>query len=137
MRRAPARPLLSLVRRNAAMPRYELLLAGIFALTTSAAGGCRSCSSCHDYDPPVTNCNCDACGTHRSGSAFPPGSCGCSACSGCSQGGCSNCDGGCSTYNGSGHVEGEYSEGEYPSDGSYPMEGATNVSPARPSNARR
>jgi hypothetical protein len=103
---------------------------------TSVAGGCRSCSSCHDYDRPVANCNCDACGTHRSGSAFAEGCGGCSGCSGCSSGsGCST--GGCSTCNGGGHVEGEYSESEYPSEGGYSMEGATNVSPSRPSNARR
>lgn len=42
----------------------------LFALTAGTAfnGGCRSCSDCHDYDAPVANCDCNACGTHRSGS---------------------------------------------------------------------
>lgn len=31
-------------------------------------GGCRSCSSCHDYDPPVANGHGNACGCHRAGS---------------------------------------------------------------------
>jgi hypothetical protein len=38
------------------------------AATTTYCGGCRSCSSCHDYDPPVAN-GCNACGCHRAGSA--------------------------------------------------------------------
>jgi len=49
------------------MLRYCLLLFSM-VLATSAAGGCRSCSNCHDYGPPVAHC-CDACGTHRAGSA--------------------------------------------------------------------
>ena len=36
---------------------------------TVSTGGCRSCANCHDYDPPVANCDCHACGTQRSGSA--------------------------------------------------------------------
>jgi hypothetical protein len=41
----------------------------IFAATmTLPFGGCRSCSSCHDYDPPVANCHGNACGCHRAGS---------------------------------------------------------------------
>ena len=51
------------------MPRHWLLLIGLMASTTIANGGCRSCSSCHDYDPPVANSDCNACGCHRSGSA--------------------------------------------------------------------
>ena len=50
------------------MLRYCLLLLSLVAATTSA-GGCRSCSTCHDYGPPVANCDCHACGTHRAGSA--------------------------------------------------------------------
>jgi hypothetical protein len=51
------------------MPRRFLLLAGILTATMLNAGGCRSCSSCHDYSPPVASCECTSCGTHRSGSA--------------------------------------------------------------------
>jgi hypothetical protein len=54
--------------RETAMLRSCLLLLGALVATTSA-GGCRSCSSGHDYDPPVANCHCNACGTHRAGSA--------------------------------------------------------------------
>ena len=51
------------------MPRHWLLLIGIIAATLVTGGGCRSCSSCHDYDPPVANCDANACGCHRAGSA--------------------------------------------------------------------
>jgi hypothetical protein len=34
-----------------------------------SAGGCRSCDSCHDYDSPVADCQCESCGYGRSGSA--------------------------------------------------------------------
>ena len=90
------------------MPRYELFLVGIIALASMAAGGCRSCSSCHDYDPPVAGCQCDAYGTHRAGSACGGG---CSTCSGggCSTGECSTGGCGCGNHGG-GYVEGEYSE---------------------------
>ena len=37
--------------------------------TTFSAGGCRSCSNCHDYDPPVAACDCHACGTQRAARA--------------------------------------------------------------------
>ena len=34
--------------------------------------GCRACGTCHDYDPPVANCNCNCCGDTggRSGSVL-------------------------------------------------------------------
>ena len=96
------------------MPRFELLLAGIIAWTTLAASGCRSCSSCHDYDPPVAGCQCNACGTHRAGSACGGGCSTCSDGSGCSSGSCSS--GNCSTCNGGGYVEGEYSGGGTPAE---------------------
>jgi hypothetical protein len=50
-------------------------MCGLIAATNLSAGGCRSCSSCHDYAPPVANCQCNACGTSRCGSA----SCGCAS----------------------------------------------------------
>jgi hypothetical protein len=52
-----------------AMPRHWILLIGLIATTAAANSGCRSCSSCHDYDPPVANSDCNACGCHRAGSA--------------------------------------------------------------------
>ncbi len=51
------------------MSRHWLLLVGLLATLTVASGGCRSCSNCHDYDPPVANGDCNACGCHRAGSA--------------------------------------------------------------------
>ncbi|MEN1679428.1 MAG: hypothetical protein AAGJ46_07525 [Planctomycetota bacterium] len=45
----------------------------ILLLATGAAGqlGCRACSACHDYDPPVADCPCAPCGG-RSGSVVSP-----------------------------------------------------------------
>jgi hypothetical protein len=40
------------------------------AAATTFSYGCRSCSTCHDYDPPVANCDSGACGCQRAGSAF-------------------------------------------------------------------
>ena len=54
------------------MPRHWLFLLGLVAALLLPVGGCRSCSSCHDYDPPVANCECDAYGCHRAGSASGP-----------------------------------------------------------------
>lgn len=51
------------------MTRRFLLLAGLLAASTLFAPGCRSCSSCNDYSPPVADCDCNACGTQRAGSA--------------------------------------------------------------------
>lgn len=62
------------------MSRYTFVLAALVSLAGLSSGGCRSCSSCHDYDPPVANCNGCSCA--------PP--CGCNGC-GCSGGGCSTC----------------------------------------------
>jgi len=42
-----------------------LLVAGAALVST----GCRACSTCHDYDPPVACCQCGTCGCHRTGSA--------------------------------------------------------------------
>ena len=44
----------------------------IFLLAATSSNGCRSCSNCHDYAPPVANCDCNACGIHRAGSASAP-----------------------------------------------------------------
>jgi hypothetical protein len=49
--------------------RHWLLVIGVVAATAVTCGGCRSCSNCHDYDPPVANCDCNASGCHRAGSA--------------------------------------------------------------------
>src|SRR6478672_10523082 len=62
------------------MSRYTFVLAALVSLAGLSSGGCRSCSSCHDYDPPVANCAC--------GCTAP---CGCNGC-GCNGGGCSTCD---------------------------------------------
>jgi hypothetical protein len=71
-----------------AMLRNLSLLAILLAANLFATGGCQSCSSCHDYDPPVADCNCSPC--CRSGSA----SCGGGMVGGdCATGGC-NCGGG-------------------------------------------
>lgn len=51
------------------MLRQCFLFLGLLAATTLSAGGCRSCSNCHDYGPPVANCQCGSCGCHRAGSA--------------------------------------------------------------------
>ena len=45
-----------------------LFLIGLTVAISSAAGGCRSCSDCHDNDPPVANCGSNGCGCHRAGS---------------------------------------------------------------------
>src|SRR3954447_766396 len=67
------------------MSRYTFVLAAVVSLTGLSSGGCRSCSSCHDYDPPCSHCNC--------GCSAP---CGCNGCGssgcGCSGGGCSTCN---------------------------------------------
>jgi hypothetical protein len=72
------------------MLRYWLTLAVLLTGTTLPAGGCRSCSDCHDYDPPVANCDCPG-GVHRAGSnsacecdagtSCGAGACGCESCS--------------------------------------------------------
>jgi len=80
----------------------QLLVTVILGIALASAGsGCRSCSSCHDYDGPVADCNNCGCGRAGSvsncGACSPcdnPGSCNCAggACGGggCSTGGC-NC----------------------------------------------
>jgi hypothetical protein len=48
----------------------------LLAATLFSYAGCRSCSSCHDCDPPVANCGAGGCGCHRAGSVsghYPPG----------------------------------------------------------------
>jgi hypothetical protein len=83
------------------MSRFAMLLAVLISATTLTAGGCRSCSSCHDYDPPVAGCDC-AYGTERCGSAN-----GCS----CSGGGCATGDCAGGQY-GEGAYGGEFIEGQ-------------------------
>jgi hypothetical protein len=65
------------------MLRYTYVFTALIGLATLSAGGCRSCSSCHDYDPPVANCHCGTCGAPCNGCGS---SCGCSQC-GCDRGG--------------------------------------------------
>jgi hypothetical protein len=73
------------------MLRHALLFAVLIAATTLPTGGCRSCSDCHDYDPPVANCDCPG-GINRAGSnsmcgdGCECGGCGCS--DGCESGQC-------------------------------------------------
>jgi hypothetical protein len=87
------------------MLRRCLLLLVLMTGTSLPGGGCRSCSDCHDYDPPVMGC--DSCGYgHRAGSA-----CGCESCGTCGDGGC-----------GYGEMEGGYEGQVVPSEGQ-PYEG--------------
>jgi hypothetical protein len=65
---ASSRPNASSREGILAMPRPLWILAALAATATFSAGGCRSCSNCHDYDPPVAACDCHACGTERAGS---------------------------------------------------------------------
>lgn len=51
------------------MQRHWLPLLVLTAATTLTSFGCRSCSSCHDYDPPVAGCDCNTYGGQRAGSA--------------------------------------------------------------------
>lgn len=51
------------------MQRIWLPLLVLTAATTLSSLGCRSCSSCHDYDPPVAGCDCNSYGGNRAGSA--------------------------------------------------------------------
>lgn len=50
-----------------------LIAAVLFCATSTFSIGCRSCQSCHDYDSPVANCNCNHCGTERAGSNMGSG----------------------------------------------------------------
>ena len=45
------------------MLRHLLLSVFLGTMLALAGGGCRSCSSCHDYDGPVADCN--NCGSGR------------------------------------------------------------------------
>jgi hypothetical protein len=90
-----------LSKGKSSMSRFAFVLATLFSIAGLSSGGCRSCSSCHDYDPPVANC--------QSGSCAAP--CGCAS---CGNGGCSAC--------GCGQSGGAYAE---PS-----QESPNNMSPA-------
>ena len=59
------------------MLRQLLVIAGILS-GTAFFTGCRACSSCHDYDRPVADCDCGTCGCGRAGSVL----------SGCQDGTC-------------------------------------------------
>jgi hypothetical protein len=43
------------------------------AIGASSLAGCRACSTCYDYAPPVADCACGTCGHGRAGSAFAGG----------------------------------------------------------------
>jgi hypothetical protein len=58
-----------------AMPRLSQILICVVMAAGLSSMGCRSCSTCHDYDPPVANCGCNGCGCNRAGSAY----CGCAS----------------------------------------------------------
>lgn len=55
----------------------RFVFAVVLGLASVSFGtGCRSCQSCHDYDPPVANCQCagcDTCGGGRAGSVLSRG----------------------------------------------------------------
>jgi hypothetical protein len=90
------------------MLRYTFVIAGLLALTGLSAGGCQSCSSCHDYDPPVAHGGCGGCG---------------SACScGCDHGGCANggCGPGAYGNGGCSHCGCDHSNGAYAGPGTAP-----------------
>ncbi|MEX2093209.1 MAG: hypothetical protein WD971_11055 [Pirellulales bacterium] len=97
------------------MLRHLVLSIVLGTTLTLAGGGCRSCSSCHDYDGPVADCN--QCGGGRTGSASHCGAC--SPCDGaahcnCAGGACSSGDGstgGCNCGNQGGTPSDEYYEG--------------------------
>jgi hypothetical protein len=99
------------------MLRHLVLSLVLGTSLSLAGGGCRSCSSCHDYDGPVADCG--NCGCGRTGSASNCGACspcdnGCPCnCDGgaCSSGGCST--GGCSTGGCNCGIQGAPSTGEY------------------------
>jgi hypothetical protein len=52
------------------MSRLSLILSSVVIAASLSSVGCRSCSTCHDYDPPVANCDCNGCGCNRAGSAY-------------------------------------------------------------------
>jgi hypothetical protein len=80
------------------MLRRRLLALVLLTVTSVAAGGCRSCDDCHDYDPPVTGCDCGGCG-QRTGSACACASCGSGGYDSCGSDGYDGC--GCGdTYGG-------------------------------------
>jgi hypothetical protein len=74
--------------KDAGMFRSGLLVFGLILSATIANGGCQSCSSCHDYDCPVANCNCGHCPQ-----CCPTAGCTSCGCGSCSEGGCD--EGGC------------------------------------------
>jgi hypothetical protein len=96
------------------MLRHLLLSVVLGTMLTLAGGGCRSCSSCHDYDGPVADCG--NCGCGRTGSVSNCGAC--SPCDGaatcncaggaCGPGSCSS--GNCNCGNQSDATGGEYDE---------------------------
>ena len=88
------------------MLRHCFFLLGLMAATTLSGGGCRSCSDCHDYDPPVAGCDCG--GGQRAGSVCGCGSCGSGvSMTSCGTGGCGS--GGCGCGGSHGSYESKFS----------------------------
>src|SRR4051812_39654799 len=66
------------------MLRCSFVITGLVSVAIASAAGCRACSTCHDYDSPVANCQCGTCGS----------SCGCGSCNSGCNGACnSSCNG--------------------------------------------
>ena len=98
-----------------AMLRHLLLSIVLGTTLTLSGGGCRSCSSCHDYDGPVADC--DNCGSGRAGSVSN-----CGAGSPCDEAAPCHCAGGacgpdgCSSGNCNCGRHGSPTGGEYDED---------------------
>jgi hypothetical protein len=134
-----------LVEGTCPMLRRSFVFGALFAITLVAANGCQSCSSCHDYDPPVAHCNCGGCSTCGCNSGCS--SCGCSSCGcggGCSScgcnSGCSSCGcgggGGCSSCNGGPVMESADSNEGVPMQGQVMMPQSNGQYAQRPMNSR-
>jgi hypothetical protein len=66
------------------MLRSSLFALGLVLATMLGNSGCQSCSSCHDYDCPVADCQCGHCPQCNGGG------CGCGAHGGCTSGCCNS-----------------------------------------------
>src|SRR3989304_111525 len=97
------------------MLRHLLLSVVLGTTLTLAGGGCRSCSSCHDYDGPVADCNNCGCGGAGSVSNCGAGSpCDGAAPCNCAGGACNS--GGSSSGKCNCGNQGDANGGEYDED---------------------